>query len=270
VSERWLLVDTGPCPAAYNMALDEAFLLGVSRGGPPVLRFYDWSTPTISIGFNQRMEREVDLRRALDRGYEMVRRPTGGRAVLHKQEITYAVAAPVSGNLLGGVTETYARISRALVDGLLRLGVPAVLEEGRPQESRTPGNPCFTSVSRFEISVNNRKLVGSAQVRKGDALLQHGSIQLHWAQEEMADLLPDLDDRQRERFRRFLAAHSTSIDAECGREVPYEEAVRAFQDGFHAIWPEADFEPAEPGFWEAGDDFQGLCEKYVNEEWNRR
>jgi lipoate-protein ligase A len=270
MSNHWCIIETGPREPAWNMALDEALLEAVNRGEiPPVLRFYDWTIPTVSIGFHQKLDHEVDFNRIQERGYAAVRRPTGGRAVLHKNEVTYAVIAPVTGLLAGNVTDTYARISLALVEGLQLLGVPAELEEGHPAESKEPGNPCFTSVSRFELTVRGKKIVGSAQLRRGTTLLQHGSIQLHADQAEMADLLPDLDDRQRERFARYLRLHSTSIDAECGRVVSYDEAVSALHNGFSNTWETNEFQQGIGEELEALPGFSSLLSKYVNSEWNR-
>jgi lipoyl(octanoyl) transferase len=160
------------------MAVDEVLLEGVATGtAPPTLRFYGWSPPGLSLGYFQPFDAvNLDGCRAL--GVDIIRRPTGGRAILHDRELTYAVALPAS--LLGhdfGVLPSYQRLSLALHDGLRRLGIPATLAPATEGPQRAEQGPaCFDRPSAHEILLFGRKLVGSAQVRRGGALLQHGSI----------------------------------------------------------------------------------------------
>jgi lipoyl(octanoyl) transferase len=266
----WRVLDHGKGSAAFNMALDEHLLDLVGRGeSSPVLRFYDWTIPTVSFGYHQKFAQELDYERLQTHGFGYVRRPTGGRALIHRNEVTYAVVAPVAGSLGGNITETYAQISRALAAGLQRLGVPAELEEGHPQESRQPGNPCFTSVSRYELSAAGRKIVGSAQLRRGNALLQHGSIQLHSGQEDMADLVPGMEDPQRERLRAFLSRNSICIDALRGFQTSYETAVRALLEGFMESWPETVWDTTEREWQPLPEDLAESITKYGSDAWNR-
>jgi lipoate-protein ligase A len=139
-----------------------------------VLRVYSWSRPTLSLGRNQVARDKYDIEGARARGVDFVRRPTGGRAVLHHREVTYSVTAPVS--LLGSLSESYKAINRLLIHGLRLLGVEA--READPQGTAPkPGvSPCVMVPSKGEIVAEGRKLVGSAQVREGGALLQHGSV----------------------------------------------------------------------------------------------
>jgi lipoate-protein ligase A len=176
-SDSWrLLVDT-PAGGAWNMAVDEVLLDGVAAGTtPPTLRFYEWMPPCLSLGYFQPFDVvDVDGCRAL--GVEVVRRPTGGRAILHDRELTYSVTLPAS--LLGhdgGVLPSYYRLSLALQDGLRRLGVPASLAPESAGSSAEHGPVCFDRPSAHEILFDGRKLVGSAQMRREGGLLQHGSI----------------------------------------------------------------------------------------------
>lgn len=166
----------GPAPGARNMAVDEA-LMDAARAGRVTLRFYRWSPPCLSLGRNQVARGRYDPGAARERGVDVVRRPTGGRAVYHHRELTYAVAAPA--DLWGGLRSAYRRVNRALLRGLARLG--AGVEEAAP-EGRSPGpteRACFRDPLPGEIVAAGRKLVGSAQWRDGGALLQHGSILLH-------------------------------------------------------------------------------------------
>ncbi|HEV2013667.1 MAG TPA: biotin/lipoate A/B protein ligase family protein [Candidatus Dormibacteraeota bacterium] len=174
----WRLLLDPPASGAWNMAVDEVLLDGVAAGSAsPTLRFYQWAPPCLSLGYFQPFEVvDVDSCRAL--GVEVVRRPTGGRAILHDRELTYSVALPAG--LLGhdgGVLPSYHRLSLALEAGLNRLGVPVTLApEWAPQPARVHGPACFDRPSAHEILLGGRKLVGSAQVRRATAILQHGSI----------------------------------------------------------------------------------------------
>lgn len=160
------------------MAVDEVLLDGVASGAaPPTLRFYQWRPACLSLGYFQPFE-VVNLDGCQELGVGIVRRPTGGRAILHDRELTYSVALPAS--VLGhdgGVLPSYYRLSLALQEGLRRLGVAATLA---PESAASPsiehGPVCFDRPSAHEILLDGRKLVGSAQVRRGGGLLQHGSI----------------------------------------------------------------------------------------------
>jgi lipoate-protein ligase A len=177
MSDAWRLLLDAPAGGAWNMAVDEVLLDGVAAGAaPPTLRFYEWSPPCLSLGYFQPFDVvDVDACRAL--GVEVVRRPTGGRAILHDRELTYSIALPAS--VLGhdgGVLPSYYRLSLALQEGLCRLAVPATLAPESAASGPLHGPICFDRPSAHEILLHGRKLVGSAQVRRGGGLLQHGSI----------------------------------------------------------------------------------------------
>ena len=202
-----------------------------------------------------------------------MRRPTGGRAVLHKDEVTYSVIAPLGGELDGNVTDIYVRISQALREGLQLMGVNAELEKGKlsSSEQRKEANPCFTSTSRYELTCEGRKIVGSAQVRRDGAFLQHGSILLHHDQSEMADLLPGLSDGVRNRVRKFLAKQTISIDKAIGFRISDKKAIRNLAEGFQASWGGVQFFEASAITkveQELAENF--VNSKYSNSEWNSR
>lgn len=171
---RWHLLHTPPLPGADNMALDEALLERARTTGEAVGRVYGWSRPTLSLGRNQTAAGHYDLELAAELGVDIVRRPTGGRAVLHHREITYAICAPAPED--GSLRESYAAVNRLLHDALSRLGVR--VREAEPA-GRAPAPslaPCFELPTRDELLLDGRKLVGSAQWREEGAFLQHGSI----------------------------------------------------------------------------------------------
>ncbi|HEU4586950.1 MAG TPA: biotin/lipoate A/B protein ligase family protein, partial [Gemmatimonadaceae bacterium] len=171
---RWRVLLSEPLDGASNMALDEALMLRAGRTNEAVLRVYGWMRPTLSLGRNQSARDKYDIEGARERGIDFVRRPTGGRAVLHHREVTYSVTAPVSA--LGTLRESYTVINRLLIHGLRLLGVDAREADPRGATPRPGVLPCFVVPTKGEIVAEGRKLVGSAQVREGGALLQHGSV----------------------------------------------------------------------------------------------
>jgi lipoate-protein ligase A len=190
VTDRIRRIDHPAAGGARNMAVDEA-LMDVARDGGVALRFYRWDPPCLSLGRNQAARGRYDLDAADRRGIEVVRRPTGGRAVLHDRELTYSVVAP--SGLWGGLRESYRRINRALLRGLAGLGAEVGAAEPGP-EGRAPGpgrRACFRDPLPGEIVAAGRKLVGSAQWRRDGALLQHGSLLLHDDQGTVDELRSD-------------------------------------------------------------------------------
>jgi lipoyl(octanoyl) transferase len=183
---RWHSLLTPPADGTLNMALDEALMRRAARTGVGVLRFYGWSGPTLSLGRNQRARGVYDCEKARDLGIAFVRRPTGGRALLHHREITYSATLPVRD--AGAARAAYDFINDVLLGGLTRLGAPARRASG--VAAIPPGiRPCFDVPSQHEIVLGDRKLVGSAQWRRGGALLQHGSILVHDDQPVIATLM---------------------------------------------------------------------------------
>ena len=192
----WRLIQDGPADGAWNMAVDEAIARAVGDGlAPATLRFYTWNAPTVSLGYLQKTPGGVDLMACRDRGIPVVRRVTGGRAVLHATELTYSVAVPLEGAWCSlSVGETFTLFCRGLIGGLARLGVTAELGEGgtRRPDSREVGargagtretgaretGACFLLRRIPAILVGGRKLIGSAQRRWDRSLVQHGSLLL--------------------------------------------------------------------------------------------
>jgi lipoate-protein ligase A len=162
------------------MARDEALLEAMAEvSSAPVLRLYGWSRPCLSLGYAQPYYSYVDPKFCQEHGVEVVRRPTGGRAVLHHFELTYAVVFRSDDPVLGGnVIESFRKVSSAILGGLRALGIPADLEPVHRGERPSKVANCFVSASTYEVSAGGRKLVGSAQVRRRGAVLQHGSILL--------------------------------------------------------------------------------------------
>ena len=183
----WRLLLTPAAGGAHNMALDEALMSRARETGEFTLRVYSWSAPTLSLGRNQSARRLYDLDRIRARGLRVVRRPTGGRAILHHREITYSVTAP-SGDA-GDLRQSYDRINRVLIAGLERLGLQPRIATPTERAAAPGPSPCFDAPSAGELVLDGRKLAGSAQWRSDGALLQHGSILVEDDQSSLADLI---------------------------------------------------------------------------------
>jgi lipoate-protein ligase A len=183
---RWRLFLTDPASGPENMALDEALMARARSTGEWVLRVYSWSAPTLSLGRHQSACAAYDPATLAAAGVAVVRRPTGGRTVLHDREVTYSVTGPSIA--AGGLRESYQRINRLLVDGLRSLGVAAEIAE-MPRAQKPDLTPCFELPSPGEIMVGGRKLAGSAQWREHGAMLQHGSILVDGDQAPVSTLL---------------------------------------------------------------------------------
>ena len=229
-------LDTGSMSGQFNMDFDVDTARAVSAGtASPMIRVYGWTPWCISIGRHQQ-ERDIDLERAAGDGFDIVRRPTGGRAILHAEELTYSVIMPHHGR---GILEIYKRISEALVTGL-NLLVPGIeMAKSQPDFQKLykePGSiPCFSSSARYEIEFNGKKLVGSAQRRIGNAVLQHGSILLGDAHLKLADYLA-LEDESRESIRQDMTRHTIALEHIAGRAVSFSELAQCLKQGFEENW----------------------------------
>lgn len=225
--QTWRLLVTPPASGAENMALDEALMDRARATGEWVLRVYSWSAPTISLGRNQSARGRYDLNRVRSLRLGVVRRPTGGRAILHDREITYSVTAPVRD--AGDLHESYDRINRLLLSALHSLGVAATVAAPTTRSSAPGMTPCFDEPSAGELTLDGRKLAGSAQWRSDDALLQHGSILVADDQSVLATLALD--------GPRAIPAPATLTDALGAAPMLADvasalaDAVRTLEDG---------------------------------------
>jgi lipoyl(octanoyl) transferase len=225
----WKFIDSGANPAARNMSIDEELLTCAQAGEKtPVLRFYHWDPPAISLGRFQKIEEAVNTDACKRLGYDVVRRITGGRAVLHNRELTYSIVARTDDPLFPpDVHGTYKVIAAGLLAGFRNLGLPAeiVSRSGRHADlvDNKDKNPaCFSSPSWYEIVVRGKKIAGSAQRRLSHAFLQHGSILIEYDAALEAEVIRGGGAGQ----------GVTSIQRELGRDVPCEEVKRAFVAGF--------------------------------------
>ena len=232
--DMWRLLLTPPSHGAWNMAVDEALLEFVGHGDSlPALRLYAWQPPCLSLGYAQPFS-DVDISRLKELGWELVRRPTGGRAILHTDELTYSVIAPVhEPRLAGALLESYNRLAGALLAALRLLGLTVEMQE-RSVASRAGNiNPvCFEVPSSYEITVRGKKLVGSAQARRKEGILQHGSLPLSGDLARITQALVFPDEAARTRAAERLLAHAATVESVLGRPVAWEEAAQAFTAAF--------------------------------------
>lgn len=208
---HWRLIVTPAATGAENMAFDEALMDHTRASGDWVLRVYSWSAPTISFGRNQTAAGLYDLGEIRKRGFDVVRRPTGGRAILHDREITYCITAPVAA--AGDLRQSYNRINEVVLDGLHRLGVGAAIAQPTAKSSSPGIAPCFHEPSAGELMLDGRKLAGSAQWRRDGVLLQHGSILVDDDQSVLAELtIPPQDSIPAPATLREALGHAPSVD----------------------------------------------------------
>ncbi len=230
---RWRLLPTAVGDAARNMAVDEYMAAYAQEKKSPVIRFYRWQPAALSIGYFQKHAAEVNETACAHRGIHWIRRPTGGRAVLHQHEITYCVAMPLQyEGLPSSVTESYRWLSQGLVNGLRRLGLPAQMWTAQGSGERGVTAACFDSPSRYELLVEGRKVVGSAQVRRGDVLLQHGSVLLDFDLELLLEVMAWESPRAHQAARRLLTAKAGSIKTTLGFVPPDDDVVQCLLEGF--------------------------------------
>ena len=263
----WRLIIHGPASGAWNMAVDEAMAQAAAQGqAPPTLRFYAWDPPCISLGRSQPLS-EVDWERCRAAGVDVVRRPTGGRAILHTDELTYSVAAPPAEPVVAGaVLEAYHRISEGLVAGLRLLGIPAQEAPGTSRAGPDVSAACFEVPSAYEITALGRKLMGSAQHRRAQWVLQHGSLPLTGDVSRIVNYLRFEDEEERKALRAALAARATTVEALLGRAVGFREVAETLARGFAQALA-LDLTPGELSLEEYATAQRLVAEKYGTEAW---
>lgn len=231
----WRLLITPPARGAWNMALDESILEHIGRGASlPTLRLYAWDPACLSLGHAQPYA-DVDITRLHERGWEVVRRLTGGRAILHTDEITYSVIAPNDEpRVAGTVLESYNRLAQALLLAVQQLELPVEMKEGKPNETAAPNPVCFEVPSTYEITVGGKKLIGSAQARKKEGVLQHGSLPLVGDLTRICQALVFENEAAREQASKRLLSRAATVESALGRAVSWETAAQSFIQAFEA------------------------------------
>jgi lipoyl(octanoyl) transferase len=274
MTEKWIFINSGPQSASYNMAMDDALLELHSKGRiPPVVRFYEWNPATLSIGYFQKAAEAVDMEKVKEMGLGFVRRPTGGRAVLHDRELTYSIIVSESHpDMPESVTEAYRVISAGLLEGFRNLGlqaefaVPASREE-RNALKQPKSAVCFDAPSWYELVVEGRKAAGSAQTRQKGVILQHGAIPVSLDLDKLVSVFRFQTEDHRRRMKEKLEKKAVSIEELSGRTVEMAEVAEAFRSGFEkALDVELIKRDPDKEILELVRQLEE--EKYSNDSWN--
>ena len=269
MKETWYFVDSGYCTPAFNMAMDEALLNWHSQGDiPPVLRFYGWKPAGISVGYFQKVNGKIDVQGAANHGIELVRRQTGGRAVLHDQELTYSVLVSEEHPAMPrSVKEAYMVISQGLLEGFKQLNIEAEFSIPEGKLQTTDSAVCFEEPSWYELIVEGKKAAGSAQTRKKGVILQHGSIPLNVDQIKLFDLFIYPNERVKERARRSFSDKAVAINEVAGKTYSFDEAREAFKKGFERGL-DIELKPFELTEAQLEEVSQLADTKYASKDWN--
>ena len=273
---KWYFINSGPCRPSYNMALDEALLDFHSQGDiPPVIRFYEWNPATLSIGYFQSVEKDIDLEAVKAQNLGFVRRPTGGRAVLHEHELTYSIIVTEQyPNMPATVTEAYRVLSEGLLVGFQNLGLEAYFsvpdtEEKRADLKSPKSAVCFDAPSWYELVVEGKKVAGSAQTRQKGVILQHGAILLELDEEKLLSVFKFSSEKVKERMRKKLPEKAVAINQLTSKKITISQCIDAFRDGFEKAL-DIELVPYELTA-EQLEYVRNLEEKkYLTDEWNYR
>lgn len=270
-NNTWRLLLTPPATGAWNMAVDEAILNHVIEGKAiPTLRLYRWDPPCLSLGYAQPAS-DVYHEALADNGWQMVRRATGGRAILHTDELTYSVCGQSSNPILAGdILTSYRRLSEAILLALEMIGlqVKALPKEDGPQGLQT--DPvCFEVPSNYEITADGKKLVGSAQARRKNGVLQHGTLPLYGDLTRITRALVFETETQRTLAAQRLLERATTAESVTGVPVSWEQAAESFKRAFSKQLG-IQFEPGELSTGELALAEELVESKYANPEWTLR
>jgi lipoate-protein ligase A len=268
---KWRLIKTPPASGAWNMAVDEAILQAVGRKEVlPTLRLFAWDPPCISLGYAQSYL-DIDEEALKARTWDVVRRATGGKAILHTDELTYSVIGPpTDARLEGDILTSYKRLSTALLASLeyLKLSVKALPKE-KLSTTEAYDPVCFDVPSNYEITVDGKKLVGSAQARKKEGVLQHGSLPLTGDLTRITEVLVYENEADRKAAAKKLLARASTVENALGHKVSWEEVADAVVSAFRKEL-NIEFITEELSSNEREETERLITEKYRNSEWTKK
>jgi len=270
-STTWRLILSPPATGAENMALDEAILEAAASGAsPPTLRLYAWEPACLSLGYAQPFD-DVDHQELQALGWDLVRRPSGGRAILHSDELTYALIAPADNpHFAGSVLDSYRHLSKGLAAALSSLGLkPEVNAQHRDQYIEHTSPVCFQVPSAYEITVQGKKLIGSAQVRRRGGVLQHGSLPLEGDITRVCRVLSFASQSERDQAAATLEEQASTVEGLLGKPATWPHAAQAMAEGFSSAL-NINFERGEISHAEAQRAQKLAASHFANPEWLAR
>ncbi len=273
-SSTWRYLDTGFLSGYENMAIDEAVFLSCQQGKSlPTIRLYGWTPPAVSLGYFQKAENAINFEACKRRGVDVVKRLSGGRAVLHDKELTYSLICPEGTPPFGKtILETYRTISLCLISALknLNLDVKWVTSKEKHSSFRHLNDKtvsCFSSPSWYEITVEGKKICGSAQKRGGGVWMQHGAILLEHDVEMLVEVLKS--GKSKQEFMDEIFSSTTSINNHLGKKIDFYElkalVLKGFETNLGIILERGNLTSHEYKLKN-----QLLEEKYLNKQWNLR
>ncbi len=269
--ENWRLIIDPPKSGAWNMAVDEAILeSAASKLNPPTLRLYDWAPYTLSLGLAQPFS-DVNVEAINKTGWDVVRRPTGGRAILHADELTYSICAPQNDALVSGnILESYRRLSTSLLKALEIIGIKA---DSRPKEVSSKvmsQNPvCFQHPSDYEITFEGKKLIGSAQARRKKGVLQHGTLPLFGDISRIVSVLVYANEALHVSAKEQLVNRATTVSSILNKDISWTDMADAMIRGFQTAL-EIELIPGSLSDTEQMRANELFEEKYANVKWTKR
>ncbi|XVK02759.1 lipoate--protein ligase family protein [Staphylococcus lugdunensis] len=275
MTETWNFINTGSHDPFFNMAMDEALLNFVASGDiGPVIRFYTWNPATLSVGYFQRLTKEIDIDKVKEKGFGLVRRQTGGRGVLHDKELTYSVIVPESHpNMPSTVTEAYRVISQGLLEGYKELGLDAYFAIPKSKEEREKlkqprSAVCFDAPSWYELVVEGRKIAGSAQTRQKGVILQHGSLLQDVDVDELFDMFIFKNERLKSKMKAAFVDKAVALNDIADHYISITDMEQAFEKGFKQGLG-IELKPLTLTD-EQLQEVKKLEDKYRSDEWNYR
>jgi lipoate-protein ligase A len=267
---RWRLIIDQPASGSWNMAVDDA-LLEAAQGDSyiPTLRLYSWNPPCLSLGHAQHI-REVNREALIKMGWDLVRRPTGGRAILHIDELTYSITGNTEQPILkGGILESYQKISQTFIQMLQKYSLDPRSREELQQAKNQVEPVCFEIPSNYEITVAGKKIIGSAQARRKNAILQHGAIPLTGDISRIIKVLAYSDEDSRKNAALRVLSRATTIENQTGKSISWHQSamdlVRAFEETHNLFLIKGELTAEE-----AVSAKRIELEKYGNKSWNER
>ncbi len=269
MKETWYYIDSGHQTPSFNMAVDECLLNWHSKGLiPPVLRLYGWKPAGLSIGYFQKTANKINLEKVEEKGFKLVRRLTGGRAVLHDDELTYSIIISEDHPCIPtSIKEAYLYLSKGILNGYQLLHIDASFHNQSLAKSTSSSAVCFEEPSWYELIVDGKKAAGSAQTRKNGVLLQHGSIPITINEEVLYDLFLYPSEAVKKRAQQGFKDKAISIQDVSSKVLSYDTVKTAFREGFEQAL-NLNLEPYQFNEQELTEIKTLQRDKYENDQWN--